>query len=191
MTAAAISNTSGSIGLRPWTIDPAHTAAQFAVRHLMIATVKGTFSGVAGTLEFDPAHPEHLRLDIAVPAASVNTNMTQRDEHLRSADFFDVERHPTITFKGSRVEGDVNGEFKLVGDLTIRGVTREVTLQVVNEGTGVDPWGNARIGFSATTKVNRLDFGLKWNQALETGGFVVGDDVKISLDVEIQRPAAA
>ncbi|MGH7713757.1 MAG: YceI family protein [Gemmatimonadaceae bacterium] len=188
MTATA---TNDIVATRPWQIDPAHTSAQFAVRHLMIATVKGSFSDITGTVIYDPAAGGAVDVDISVPVATVATRVAQRDAHLRSADFFDADNHPMIMFKGKRIEGDVRSEFRLIGDLTIRGTTREIVLEVTNEGSGSDPWGNERMGFSATAKVNRLDFGLKWNMVLEAGGMTVGDDVKISIDVEILRPIAA
>ncbi|MEW5917926.1 MAG: YceI family protein, partial [Gemmatimonadota bacterium] len=126
-----------------------------------------------------------------IPVGTIDTRNAPRDAHLRSADFFDVENHPVMTFKGKRVDGDTNKSFRLIGDLTIRGTTREIVLDVTNEGRGNDPWGNERIGFRASGKLNRQDFGLKWNVALEAGGVTVGDEVKISLDVEIMRPANA
>lgn len=167
-----------------WQIDSTHTGVEFAVKHLMISTVKGHFSDVSGTLSGDITNPETFALDVKIGAASIDTRQGQRDGHLRSPDFFDVEKFPTIDFKGTRVDGDVSGDFKLYGDLTIRDVTREIVLNVTNEGSVVDPWGNPRIGFSAKGKIDRRDYGLTWNQALETGGFVVSDDIKISVDVE-------
>lgn len=179
------------VSTKPWQLDSVHTSAQFAVRHLMISTVKGSFSEISGTVDYDPhAHTNRVDVDVKIPVATVTTRDDRRDTHLKSADFFDAEQYPWITFKGKRVEGDVEKKFRLIGDLTIRGVTREIPLEVAYEGSGTDPWGNERMGFSAKARVNRLDFGLKWNQALETGGFVVGDDVQISLDVEIVRPTS-
>lgn len=172
----------------PWQIDSAHSSANFAVRHLMISTVKGSFTDIAGTVASDPSASERAEVDAKIPVATIRTGDEKRDAHLRSADFFDAEKYPWITFKGKRIEGDATEEFRLIGDLTIRDVTREVVLDVTNEGSGADPWGNERMGFSATTKVNRQDFGLKWNVTLETGGFLVGDDIKITIDVEIMRP---
>lgn len=172
----------------PWQIDSAHSSANFAVRHLMISTVKGSFTDIAGTVAYDPSASERAEVDAKIPVATIRTGDEKRDAHLRSADFFDAEKYPWITFTGKRIEGDATEEFRLIGDLTIRDVTREVVLNVTNEGSGTDPWGNERMGFSATTKVNRQDFGLKWNVALETGGFLVGDDIKITIDVEIMRP---
>ncbi|HEX8724478.1 MAG TPA: YceI family protein [Gemmatimonadaceae bacterium] len=173
-----------------WQIDGSHSAAEFAVKHLMISTVKGHFADVSGTVTVDEANPGDARVDVSIGVASVDTRDVKRDAHLKSADFFDVERFPKIVFKGKRVVGSVDGEFKLVGDLTIRDVTREVTLNVESSGSVVDPWGGQRRGYAATTRINRKDFGLTWNVALETGGVLVGDDVKISIEVELVKQAA-
>lgn len=189
MTATAMETT--ETAKRIWQIDSAHTSAQFAVRHLMIATVKGTFGDITGSVSFDPDRGGDVAVDVQIPVATVNTRAEQRDAHLRSADFFDAEKHPMMTFKGKRVDGNVAAKFRLIGDLTIRGITREIVLDVTNEGSGRDPWGNERIGFTATGKLNRLDYGLKWNVALEAGGVTVGDEVRITIDVEIMRPLAA
>ncbi|MFN8582820.1 MAG: YceI family protein [Gemmatimonadaceae bacterium] len=176
--------------LRPWQIDESHTNAQFSVRHLMISTVRGRFAETKGTVAYDPAKADAVDVRVEIPVASITTHSEQRDAHLKSPDFFDAATYPTIQFIGKRIEGDTNGRFKLIGELTIRGTTKPITLDVVNEGTGNDPWGNERMGFSATAKLNRLDFGLHWNAALETGGVVVGEEVKLSIDVEIMRPTA-
>jgi polyisoprenoid-binding protein YceI len=167
-----------------WQLDAAHTSVEFAVRHLMISTVKGRFGDVSGTLTGSLDDPRSVSADITIGVESIDTRQGQRDAHLRSPDFFDALKWPTIRFNGNRIEGDVNGDFSLVGDLTIRDVTREVKLDVTNEGRVKDPWGSSRIGFSAKTKIDRRDFGLTWNQALETGGIVVGDEIKISVDAE-------
>ena len=173
-----------------WSVDPAHSSVEFAVRHLMITTVKGRFTEVEGTVVLDEANPAASSADITVQVASIDTREAQRDAHLRSADFFDTEKYPTLTFRSSGVR-DVSADgFKLVGDLTIHGVTREVALDVVHEGRARDPWGGERAGYAATTKIKRSDFGLTWNQLLETGGLAVSDDVKISLDVELVKKSA-
>ena len=173
--------------LTNWKIDPSHSQVEFAVRHLMITTVRGRFNDVKGTIVTDEADPTKAQVEVTLDVTSIDTREPQRDAHLKSADFFDAEKFPTITFKSTRVT-DVRGDqFKLAGDLTIHGVSREVTLEVTSEGRGKDPWGGERAGYSATTKVNRRDFGLTWNQALETGGFVVGDEIKISLDLELVK----
>lgn len=173
-----------------WQIDSTHTGVEFAVKHLMISTVKGHFSNVSGSLSGDITNPETFALDVKIGVESIDTRQGQRDGHLRSPDFFDVEKYPTIDFKGKRIDGDVSGDFRLYGDLTIRDVTREIVLDVTNEGSVIDPWGGSRIGFSAKGKIDRRDYGLTYNQALEAGGFVVGDEIKISVDVEFTAVAA-
>jgi polyisoprenoid-binding protein YceI len=173
--------------LTAWSIDPAHSHVEFAVRHLMISTVKGRFAVVRGTVQTHETDPVKGLAEIEIDADSIDTREPQRDAHLRSTDFFDVEKFPKITFRSTRVTDASGDRFKLTGDLTIHGVTREVTLDVASEGRGKDPWGGERAGFSATTKIKRSDFGLTWNQALETGGFVVGDDIRISLDVQMVK----
>jgi polyisoprenoid-binding protein YceI len=174
-----------------WTIDAAHTEVGFAVRHLMISTVRGRFGAVTGSVVFDEANPSNSKIDVSIDVSSIDTRTEARDNHLRSADFFDVEHHRSMHFVGKRIDGDVNDEFKLVGDLTIRDVTREVTLDVSSEGRVRDPWGNDRVGYSAKGKINRSDFGLTYNQALEAGGVVIGDEIKLSIDVELVRQAPA
>jgi polyisoprenoid-binding protein YceI len=177
-----------------WQIDSAHTQVEFAVRHLMISTVRGRFSDVSGTLTAPGARFALGQLEATINAASLDTREPQRDAHLRSADFFDVEKFPTITFKSRRIEAEpVDPDtFTVTGDLTIHGVTKEIRLDVTAEGRGRDPWGNDRAGFSATGRISRKDFGLVWNQLLETGGVAVGDEVKISIDTElIAKPAEA
>jgi len=156
----------------------------------MIATVRGRFGAVSGTVKGLGSGAKAPELDVSIDVASIDTRQPQRDEHLRSADFFDAAKFPNITFKGRRVNGDVGGAFKLIGDLTIRGVTREVVLDVESQGERADPWGGYRAGFSATGRVDRRDFGLTWNQLLEAGGFAVGDEIKITIDAELTRQAA-
>ena len=170
-----------------WKIDPSHSLIEFAVRHLMITTVKGRFGGVEGTVRFDEATPAAVDVDVRIDAASIDTRESQRDAHLRSADFFDVEQYPHITFTSRRQVARDGSRFALAGDLTIHGVTKEAVLDVTEEGRGKDPWGGERLGFSATTKIKRSDFGLTWNQALETGGVLVGDEIKISIDLELVK----
>lgn len=173
-----------------WQLDPAHSNVEFAVKHLMIATVRGRFASVTGTLEVDDKNPTNAKVDVTIDVSSIDTRQEQRDTHLRSADFFDAEKHPTIHFASKRVEGDPRSEFKVIGDLTIRGVTREIALDVTAEGLGKDPWGGYRAGFSATGKIDRREFGLTWNQALEAGGIVVGDEIKLTVDAEFVQQAA-
>ena len=183
----ATTTTTTTPALTTWSIDPAHSHVEFAVKHLMIATVKGRFGVVQGTARTDDSDPSRGGVEVEIDADSIDTRQAQRDAHLKSADFFDVEKFPKLTFKSTRIH-DVSGDdFKLTGDLTIHGVTRPVTLDVTSEGRGKDPWGGDRAGFSATGKIKRSEFGLTWNQVLETGGFAVGDDIKISLDVELVK----
>lgn len=170
-----------------WKIDPIHSNVEFAVKHLMISTVKGRFADVTGTVTAQEPDFADASIEATIVVASIDTRNDQRDAHLRSADFFDAGQYPTITFRSTATQRDEDGDLQLRGELTIHGVTREVTLAVSPEGVARDPWGGERAGFSATTKINRRDFGLTWNQALETGGVVVGDQVKISLDVELVR----
>ena len=170
-----------------WKVDSAHTSVEFAVRHLMITTVKGRFAEVSGIVKSDDADPAKGEVDITINAASIDTREAQRDAHLRSADFFEVEKYPTISFRSKRIDDVKVDRFTLVGDLTMHGVTKEVALDVTSEGQAKDPWGGERAGFTATGKVKRSEFGLTWNQLLETGGLTVGDDIKISLDVELVK----
>jgi polyisoprenoid-binding protein YceI len=157
----------------------------------MISTVRGRFGAVTGTVIADDQQPKNSKVDVTIDVNSVDTRQEMRDNHLRSPDFFDVANHPTMHFVSERIEGDPrNGKFRLIGDLTIRGATRQVALDATLEGETKDPWGNERAGFSASGKVNRSDFGLNWNQALETGGVVVSDEVKLSIDVELVKQAA-
>jgi polyisoprenoid-binding protein YceI len=173
-----------------WQIDPAHSHVEFAVRHLMISSVKGAFGDVQGTVSVDESDPRSILVDVTIQVASIDTRQEQRDAHLRSADFFDAVRFPTISFRSRMVAGSyLDGEFRLVGDLTVRDVTREVILDVATEGHLTDPWGAERVGFSARGRIDRTDFGLTWNQALETGGVLVGNEVKISVEVELIRQA--
>jgi polyisoprenoid-binding protein YceI len=170
-----------------WKIDSAHTEAAFAVKHLMISTARGRFGAVEGTVEFDPASFANASAQVTIDAASIDTREAQRDAHLRSADFFDVEKYPVLTFKSRRVDEVKGDHFTLIGDLTIKDITREVALAVTAHGFQKDPWGGERTGFSAETSISRKEFGLLWNQILETGGLAVGDVVKISLDVELVK----
>jgi polyisoprenoid-binding protein YceI len=170
-----------------WQLDAAHSSVEFSVKHLMIATVKGSFTGIQGAISGDESDLSQAQLTVTIDAASVNTRNEQRDGHLRSADFFDVEKYPTITFAAKRISGDVTGDFKVTGDLTVHGVTREITLDGSFEGHAKDPWGKSRLVYTASGKIRRSDFGLTWNQALETGGVVVSDDVKINVEVQFVR----
>lgn len=171
-----------------WNIDASHTHIEFAVKHLMISTVKGRFADVEGHLVIVDGNPSASSVSAVIKADTIDTRTGQRDEHLRSADFLDVANFPEITFTSTRIEGD-SAEFKITGDLTIRGVTKSITLDATNEGQGKDPWGGDRVGFSAKTKFDRRDFGLEYNQALETGGVVVGHEVKVSIELEAVKQA--
>ncbi|MCA1732117.1 MAG: YceI family protein [Acidobacteria bacterium] len=170
-----------------WQIDPAHTAVEFAVKHMMFTTVRGRFKELKGTIEIDEQNPDRSRVEVEIAAASIDTGTPDRDTHLRSADFLDVDNHPTITFRSKKVEGAAKKEgdrFRIVGDLAIRGTAIEVILEATYEGLGKDPWGGTRFGAEATTKIDRREWGLKWNQALETGGILVANEVKIEAEVQ-------
>lgn len=183
--------TSGRVtGRQAWAVDPTHTLVEFSARHMMITTVKGRIAGVRGTVLVDAGEPSNSLVDVELDAATVDTRSEDRDAHLRSGDFLDVESYPVIRFRSVRVEGEpreAGDEFRLVGELTIRDVTREVVLDAVFEGGGRDPWGGERLSYSATTKVDRRDFGLSWNQALETGGVLVSNELKIQVEVQLVR----
>lgn len=173
-----------------WAIDPAHTIVEFSAKHMMITTVKGRFTDVKGEIHMDETHPDRSSVTAELGVASINTGVGQRDDHLRSADFLDAENFGQITFTSTKVEGAVDrvgDAFQLTGDLTIRGTTRPVTLEVTFDGRGKDPWGGERAAFSATGKIDRRDFGLTWNQALETGGILVGNEIKLSVEVQAVR----
>jgi polyisoprenoid-binding protein YceI len=168
-----------------YAIDPAHTNIQFSIRHLMISNVKGAFSGVKGTVVYDPDAPETSSVHAEIDANTINTLDSNRDTHLKSPDFLDTAQYPTITFDSTKVEGS-NNRGKVHGNLTVHGVTKPVVLEVEEiTQEGKDPWGNTRIGASAKAKIKRGDFGLTWNAALETGGFVVGDELKLEFEVEL------
>lgn len=170
-----------------WTLDPAHTLVEFAAKHLMITTVKGRFADVSGTIHIDDARPSASSVEAVIKAASIDTRTDQRDTHLKSADFLEVERYPDITFKSTVVESAGDKRYRVTGDLTIHGVTKAVVLDVTEEGRTKDPWGGERVGFSATTRIDRRDFGLTWNQLIESGGLVVGNEIRITLEVEASK----
>jgi polyisoprenoid-binding protein YceI len=167
-----------------WTLDLAHSGIHFSVRHMVIAKVRGRFAKWGGQVHIDTNDLTRTSVDVTIDAASVDTGIADRDAHLRSPDFFDVENFPVLSYKSKRVEKVSDGEYRLVGDLTIRGTTREVPVLVQFGGVGKDPWGNERAGFTATATVDRKDFGLRWNQALEAGGVLVGDRVDIEVELE-------
>ena len=167
-----------------WSIDPSHSLAEFSVRHMMVSTVKGRFTNLSGSITFDPANLAASAVTAVIETNSITTSDEQRDAHLRSADFFDAETFPTITFQSTRVEPVSNERVRIVGNLTIRDATHEVVLDAELNGQGTNPWGKQVVGFSAQTSINRKDFGLNWNVALEAGGVLVSDTIKIALEVE-------
>jgi polyisoprenoid-binding protein YceI len=166
-----------------WKLDATHTSVEFSAKHLMITTVKGRIADVEGTIEIDEKNPRNSSVEAVLKAASIDSRTTQRDDHLRSGDFLNVEKFPEIRFRSTKIEGG-REEFKLTGDLTIRDVTKPITLDVTFEGETKDPWGGERAGFSAKGKFDRRDFGLTWNQVLEAGGVAVGNEIKINVEVE-------
>jgi polyisoprenoid-binding protein YceI len=168
-----------------WKIDAAHSSIEFSVKHMMITTVRGRFGEFDGNLSVDGSNLLNSTVEGYIQTASVDTRDANRDGHLRSADFFDAERFPRMTFRSTKLEKAGDGQYKLTGDLTIKDVTRSITFDVSDDGRGKDPWGNQRWGVSATAAISRKDFGLNWNVALETGGWLVGDQVKISAEVEL------
>ncbi len=170
-----------------FTIDRTHSSVGFKVKHLMVANVKGTFDDFAGTVVYDPADPQSWQVEATIQAASINTGVAKRDEHLRSGDFFDVAKYPTLTFKSTGVKTGADGAFLLTGDLTMHGVTKPVTLALEVNGMIKDSRGTTKAGFTATGKLNRSDFGLTWNYALEAGGVTVGDEVTLMLEVEANQ----
>jgi polyisoprenoid-binding protein YceI len=171
-----------------WNLDPVHSTAEFKVRHMMISNVKGQFTGISGVLTLDEANVANSRVEATIDATTITTREAQRDAHLKSADFFDVEQFPALSFKSTKVEPKGDDEVLVTGDLTIHGITKPVVFKVEGPtAAGKDPWGNTRIGVSAVTKINRKDFGLTWNTALETGGILVGEEVTITLDLQFVK----
>jgi polyisoprenoid-binding protein YceI len=176
-----------------WEIDPAHTAVEFAVKHMMFTTVRGRFKSFTGTVHVNERNPDQSRVDVSIDAASIDTGVADRDTHLRSADFLDVERYPKITFRTKRVEGahkKQGDRFRVEGELEIRGTSIPVTLDATFEGLGKDPWGKERAGFSAKAEIDRREWGLRWNQALETGGVLVANTVRIEIEAEAVKQDA-
>jgi polyisoprenoid-binding protein YceI len=177
-----------------WQIDPAHSSVQFSVRHMMISNVRGEFTKTTGTITAEGKDPNSVKIQAEIDAGSISTRVEKRDAHLKSADFLDVEKYPTIIFDSKKIEAAGAGKWKVTGDLTLHGVTREVVLDVTGPTEEItDPMGKKRVAASATTAISRKDFGVNWNKALEAGGLVVGDEVKIQIDVEATQksPAAA
>jgi polyisoprenoid-binding protein YceI len=178
-------STSTPAATTTWKLDPAHSHAEFKVKHMMISNVKGSFSGLTGDLTEHTTDASLSFIEASIDVSTVNTNDAQRDGHLKSADFFEVEKYPTMSFKSTQVKPDGDGGYKVTGEFTLHGVTKQVTFSVDGPSApGKDPWGNTRIGLSATTKINRKDFGLNWNAALEAGGILVGEDVHITVEAE-------
>ena len=173
-----------------WNIDPSHSAIAFSVRHMVVSKTRGRFNKWTGQLRFDAASPANSSVVVDIDPASLDTGDAQRDAHLRSADFFDVEKHPTASFRSTKVEVAGEGRYRVTGNLTVHGITQPVVLDVTYEGSGKDPWGGERAGFSATTTIDRKNFGLEWNKALETGGLLVGDKVELTLEIEAVKQAA-
>lgn len=174
-----------------WNIDPTHSSASFAVKHMMVTTVRGSFKNLTGTIEFDPANPQNGRVEVEIDVASIDSGVADRDNHLRSADFFDAENFPKLTFRSTDIKVTGENEADITGDLTIRGKTLPVTIKTDYLGALKDPWGNDKIAFSGEAKINREDFGLMWNVALETGGWLVGKDIKIFLEAQAVKVTEA
>ena len=172
-----------------WNIDTAHSAIHFSVRHMVVSKTRGRFTKWGGQISFDPANPAASTVAVNIDPASVNTEEAQRDAHLRSPDFFDVEKYPQATFKSTKVREAGEGKYLVTGDLTIHGVTRSVVLETVFEGSAKDPWGGERAGFAASATLDRREFGLGWNKVLEAGGVLVGDKVELTLEIEAVKAA--
>lgn len=171
--------------MEKWKVDAAHTNVGFTVKHMMVSRVRGNFTDVEGTLEGNPENLEQAKIRFQVGIDSINTNNEDRDNHLRSADFFDVENYPNMTFESTKISKKTDDEYNLTGNLTIKGETRETTFTAEHLGVAVDPWGNKVAGFEAAATISRKQFGLTWNQTLETGGVLVGDDINIQLEIEM------
>jgi polyisoprenoid-binding protein YceI len=188
---AVVLSLPASAATSTWQVDPAHSEALFSIRHLTISTVRGGFSKIKGTISFDDKDPSKSIVDVAIDMSTVDTREPKRDDDLRSDKFFDVTKYPTMTFKSTKVEQVSAGKLKVTGDLTMHGVTKEVVLDVDGPSAAIkDPWGNQRAAASATTKINRQDFGVKWNKTIDNGGVMLGDEVSITIDVEMFQPAA-
>lgn len=174
-----------------WEIEPTHSTLGFSVKHMMVTTVRGAFKQYSGVIGLNEAQPEQSTVDVSIDVASIETGQEGRDQHLRSPDFFDAEQFPTITYKSTKVERRGEDRYQLLGDLTIRGVTREVPLEITLEGQGKNPWGKRVAGFTITGSLNRKDFGLNWNVALESGGWLVSDQIKLEIDAEVVEAVPA
>jgi len=174
-----------------WNIDASHSAIAFSVRHMVVSKTRGRFTKFTGQIRLDPDLPGASSVEVSIDPSSIDTADEQRDAHLRSADFFDVEKFPAASFRSTVVEDLGGDKYRIIGDLTVHGVTRSVVLHATYEGSGKDPWGGERAGFVASTSIDRKDFGLEWNKALETGGLLVGEKVELSLEIEAVKQAAA
>ena len=177
-------------GTSTWRLDPAHSSVEFSVKHMMMTTVRGRFKTVTATLTADEEHPEGCCVDAELEVGSIDTGMADRDAHLRGPDFFDAANHPKIIFKSKRLDGDVDkegDEFRVIGDLTMRDQTMEIVLRCEFQGRGKDPWGKERAGFSGHTELDRREWGLRWNQAIETGGVLVANKVRIEVEVQFVK----
>lgn len=172
-----------------WALDPAHSSVDFSIRHMMVSKVKGTFHTIEANIDADPEDLTTASVEFSVDVTSVDTRSEDRDNHLRSVDFFDAENHPKMTFKSTKITKTSPGEYEVTGDLTIRGTTRPETFVVSYEGSGKDPWGNEKVGFEAHGSISRSEYGLTWNAALETGGVLVADQVQITLDIQASKQA--
>lgn len=173
-----------------WNIDTTHSGIHFSVRHMVFARVRGRFTGWSGAIQLDPSHPARSSVEVEIQAGSIDTGVADRDNHLRSPDFLDVEQFPTLRFKSKSVE-EAGDRYRITGDLTIRGVTREVVLDVEYAGQAKDPWGNKRAAFTASASFDRKDFGLRWNQVLEAGGVLVGERIEVELEIQAVQAAVA
>ena len=178
------------MALGTWNVDPSHSAIAFSVRHMVVSKTRGRFNKWSGQLRFDAGNPSASSVEVDIDPASLDTGDAQRDAHLRSPDFFDVEKFPTASFRSSKVEVAGEDRYLVTGNLTVHGITQPVVLDVTYEGSGKDPWGGERAGFSATTTIDRKHFGLEWNKALETGGLLVGEKVELNLEIEAVKQAA-
>jgi len=178
------------MALETWKIDPSHSAIAFSVRHMVVSRTRGRFRKWSGEIQFDPQDPAASSVVVSIDPASVDTADADRDAHLRSADFFDVEKYPSASFRSTKVDPLGSDQLRITGDLTIHGVTRPVALEATFEGSGKDPWGGERAGFLAIASIDRKDFGLEWNKALETGGLLVGDKVELTLEIEAIRQSS-
>jgi len=184
MACACVFSIAAAAHADTWNIDPAHTMVEFSVRHMMISNVKGVFQKTSGTIDVNGTDPSSVQIDATIDATSIDTRVEKRDNHLKSPAFLDVARYPTITFKSTKVEADGTDKWKVTGDLTLHGVTKPVVLEVQNTQPIKDPFGKTRAGASATTTINRKDFGVSFNQPMEAGGVLIGDEVAITIEVE-------